>query len=270
VNALRVLATVAAASALLLAAAWLGQRRLIYFPSRYDLASVHVVAAARGLAPWEPAGAFLGWRAERHGALGTLLVLHGNAGSALDRVYFVDAFARALPELPLDVVLVEYPGYGPREGAPTEAALVAAAREAIREARRARPGPIVVAGESIGSAVAALAAAEAPGEVDGLVLVTPLASVPAVARRHYPFLPASFFRDPWRADLALPRYGGPVAFLVAEEDEVVFPDLGRALFEAYPGPKRLWLDPGAGHNTVDWRPGLPRWREMVELAAGRR
>ena len=27
---------------------------------------------------------------------------------------------------------------------------------------------------------------------------------------------------------------------------------------------------GAGHNTLDWRPGIARWREMVELVAGGR
>jgi hypothetical protein len=109
-----------------------------------------------------------------------------------------------------------------------------------------------------------------PSAVDGLLLVTPLASVPAVARRHYPGAPALVHRDTWRADLALPRFGGRVAFLVAGRDEVVFPDLGRALYDAYPGTKRLWIDEGATHNTVDWRPGLGRWREVVEfLAPGR-
>jgi pimeloyl-ACP methyl ester carboxylesterase len=127
---------------------------------------------------------------------------------------------------------------------------------------------VLLAGESLGSAVAAVAAEEAPREVAGLLLVTPLASVPAVGRRHYPFLPAWFFRDPWRADLALPRYGGPVAFLLAGDDEVTFADLGEALHDAYPGPKRLWVEPRAGHNGLDWDPRHPRWREMVELVAG--
>jgi pimeloyl-ACP methyl ester carboxylesterase len=269
VRTLSLLALAAAAALFLL---WLAQRRLLYFPERSDRAAAERRARALGLEPFTAEdGELLGWRA-RHplGARGRLVVLHGNAGSALDRAYFVDAFAAAAPALPLDVYLVEYPGYGPRPGAPSQAALVSTARRAIAAARRDGPGPVLVAGESIGSGVAALAAAEAPGEVDGLLLVTPLASVPAVARRHYPFVPAFVHRDAWRADRALPRYGGPVAFLVAGRDEVVFADLGRALFEAYPGPKRLWVDEGAGHNTLDWRPALARWREMIEAVAGAR
>jgi hypothetical protein len=266
----RTLVLVVAVAAAVLFLLWLAQRRLLYFPSRSDLSSAERRARALGLEPWTVGTTFVGWRARNpRGARGRLVVLHGNAGSALDRAYFVGALASAAPDLPLDVYLVEYPGYGPRTGTPSQAALVSAAREAISAARRDGPGPVLLAGESIGSGVAAMAAAEAPAEVDGLLLVTPLANVPAVARRHYPFVPSFALRDTYRADLALPRYGGPAAFLVAGRDEVVFTDLGRALFDAYPGPKRLWLEETAGHNTLDWRPGLARWREMVEFLVAR-
>ena len=267
---LRTLTVVAAIAAAALALAWVLQRRLLYFPSRTDRDSAERQARELGLEPWTEGGALLGWRARTPNARGRLLVFHGNAGSALDRRYVARAFAGASPSLPLDVYLVEYPGYGPRPGEPTEAALVAAARAAIAAARRDGPGPLLVLGESLGSAVAVLAAAAAPGEVDGVVLVTPLASVPAVARRHYPFVPAFFLRDRWLADRALPRYGGPVAFVLAGADEVVFADLGAALHEGYPGRKRLWVQAGATHNGLDWRPGLARWREIVEFLAARR
>jgi pimeloyl-ACP methyl ester carboxylesterase len=246
---------------------WLGQRRLLYFPERADRRSAEARARGLGLEPWTDGDELVGWR-ERPRAdapRARLLVLHGNAGSALDRGYFLEAFRSAHPERPLDVRLVEYPGYGPRSGAPTEHGLVAAARAAIALARREGGGPVLLAGESLGGAVAALAAAADPGAVDGLLLVAPLASVPAVARRHYPALPEPFYRDAWRADRALPRFAGRVAFLVAGEDEVVFADLCRALHDAQPGPKRLWEDPHAGHNGIRWDPALPRWREMVEF-----
>jgi pimeloyl-ACP methyl ester carboxylesterase len=265
-RALLVFATLAAAGLLLVR---LVQRRLLYFPERTGRVEAERRARALGLEPWVSGGELLGWRAATPGAKGRLLVFHGNAGSALDRGYYA-AFAQAAPDLPLEVLLAEYPGYGPRPGEPSEPALLEAARAAIAAARREGGGPLLVAGESLGSAVAALAAAADPAAVDGLLLVTPLASVPAVARRHYPFVPALVHRDTWRADQALPRYGGRVAFLVAGHDEVVFPDLGRALYEAYPGPRRLWVDERATHNEVDWRPSLGRWREMVEfLATGR-
>lgn len=262
------LAAVAVAAAAVLLA-WSAQRRLLYFPVREDRAAAERRAAALGLLPWVVDGELAGWRAPAPGgaARGRLVVLHGNAASALERGYFAAAFGAADAARPLEVLLVEYPGYGPRPGRPTEESLVAAARAALAAARRGAPGPVLLAGESLGSAVAALAAAEDPDAVDGLLLVTPLASVPAVAARHYGRIPAWFFRDPYRADLALPRYPGPVAALVAGQDEVVFADLGEALVATAPGPRRAWVDPGAGHNSIDWRPGQARWREMVELLA---
>lgn len=248
--------------------AFLAQRRLLYFPSRQAPAQAERAARRLGLEPWTEGGRFLGWRSPAPGGAprGRVLVFHGNAGSALDRVYVRDVLqAPGLP--PLEVILVEYPGYGPRPGAPGEGALVEAALEAVGLARR-DGAPLLLWGESLGSAVASLAAAAAPGSVDGLALVTPLASVPAVASRHYPFLPSALVRDTFRADLALPRHPGPAAFLVAGRDEVVFPDLSRSLFDAFPGRKRLWLEEGAGHNTLDYDPRLPRWREMVAFLLG--
>ena len=43
----------------------------------------------------------------------------------------------------------------------------------------------------------------------------------------------------------------------------LFPDLGEALYRDYPGPKRLWVDGPADHNTLDYDPSLPRWAEML-------
>jgi pimeloyl-ACP methyl ester carboxylesterase len=171
--------------------------------------------------------------------------------------------------VPVEVLLAEYPGYGARAGTPSEPALREAARAAIAAARRGSPGPVLVFGESLGAAVAALAAAEDPAAVDGLLLVAPLASVPAVARRHYPLVPAFLLRDRWEADRALPRYGGRVAFLLAGADEITFADLGRAMHDAYPGPKRLWVEEGASHNGLSWDPRAPAFREMLGFVLGR-
>jgi hypothetical protein len=265
----RLLALALAAAGVLAAVLWLAQRRLLYFPDREARADADRRARALGLEPWEEGGELLGWRVAAPGARARLVVFHGNAGSALDRGYVAAAFRRALPDVPVEVLLAEYPGYGPRPGAASEPALRAAARAAIAAARRGSPGPVLVLGESLGAAVAAIAAAEEPASVDGLLLVTPLASVPAVARRHYPLVPAFLLRDPWRADRALPGYGGPVAFLVAGADEITFADLGRALHDAYPGRKRLWVEEGASHNGLRWDPASPRFREMLAFALGR-
>ncbi len=267
---MQALARIAAVVGLLLLGAvallFLAQRRLLYFPSVQPLPAATAAARARGLEPWlDGAGRFLGWRAPAPGEPSArVLVLHGNAGSALDRTYLRDV-VQGPGRRSVEVLLLEYPGYGPRPGAPTEESVVAAAVEAID--LLGHVPPLFLAGESLGSAAAARAAALRP-RVAGLLLLTPLASVTAVARRHYPFIPSLLVRDAFRADAALPAYGGRVAFLLAGQDEVVFTDLGRALHQAYPGPKRLWEEPGASHNTLRYDPADPRWTEVWTFLAG--
>ena len=265
---LRIVGLVALLLVALVAVAFLAQRRLLYFPTRYDLAAATGPARQDGLEPWlDHAGAFVGWRAPHPGGapVARAIVLHGNAGTALDRTYLRDVLqAPGLP--PLDVHLMEYPGLRP----PGRLALRGVHRRRDRRGHRPRSAPdlpVLLVGESLGSAAAALAAAERP-KVAGLLLITPVSSVTALARRHYPFVPSGLVRDAFRADRALPRYGGRVAFLLAGRDEVAPPDLARALFEAYPGPKRLWEEPGATHNTLPYRPGDPLWSESHRLPAG--
>ena len=262
------LVAVFAAVALLL---FLAQRRLLYFPSRSAAAAAERQAARAGLQPWRDGqGRPIGWRAPHPTgqALARVIVLHGNAGSALDRGYFPDVLQA--PGVPaLELFLLEYPGYGARDGAPTQASIVAAAVEAIDLLASEGPRPILLVGESLGSAAAALAAAERP-TVSGLFLVTPLKSVAEVARRHYPWVPGFLLLDHLDAAAALARYHGPVAFLVAGDDEVVFADLGLALHAGYAGPKRLWVEERRGHNTLRYDPRDPIWREVVAgLLAGR-
>jgi pimeloyl-ACP methyl ester carboxylesterase len=267
----RTLIVLAAIAAGLLLLVFLAQRRLLYFPDRYPLEPAEQEGHRLGLEPWRDSrGRFIGWRSP-HGAgrpLGRILVLHGNAGSALDRGYLRDVLqAPGVP--PLDLYLLEYPGYGPREGSPSEPTIVAAATDAIDLLVSEGSSPLLLAGESLGSAAVSVAAAKRPA-VAGLILVTPLASVAAVARRHYPWAPSFLIRDRFDTAAALARFHGPVAFLIAGADEVAFADLGLALHAGYAGPKRLWVQDGRGHNTVVYDRRDPMWRQMVEgLFAGR-
>ncbi|HET6440499.1 MAG TPA: alpha/beta fold hydrolase, partial [Anaeromyxobacter sp.] len=163
------------------------QRRLLYLPDRYPEATAREAAARLGLEPWRDArGVLAGWRSTTGPApRARLVVLHGNAGSALDRVHYL----RSLSGLGVEVLLLEYPGYGGRPGEPSLASLGAAAADALDGLVAEGPEPIWVLGESLGSGVAGRAVALRPGVVRGLVLVTPFARMSEVVRRHYPILP---------------------------------------------------------------------------------
>ena len=71
----------------------------------------------------------------------------GNAGHAGHRA----DYAARLTALGQRVLLAENPGYGSRPGQPGEAALVADAAATLAAARRQFPGPLLVAGDSLGA-----------------------------------------------------------------------------------------------------------------------
>ncbi len=243
------------------------QRSMMYFPTRCTEADAVREAALDGLVPWRDGeGALIGWRRPDAPETGdALLVLHGNAGFAAHRGYFAHGFAPHMA-----VVLFEYPGYGSRPGRPSEARFVAAAAAALAQLRAERAGGrIFVAGESLGTGVACGLAARHPEDIAGLFLVTPFTRLVEVGRSHYPHLPVGLFlRDRYENAAHLRSYGGPVAFLVAGRDEVIPTHLGLALHEGYAGPKRLWVQPDRGHNTLDYSPRSAWWREVAEFLQG--
>ena len=59
------------------------------------------------------------------------------------------------------------------------------------------------------------------------------------------------------------------AHVLAGNDEVVPMTLGRRLYDGYSGPKRLWVQEGSGHNTLDYQPTAAWLGEVSRfLAAG--
>jgi pimeloyl-ACP methyl ester carboxylesterase len=247
------------------------QRHLIYFPQTATETAQRTRAAATGLAPWVDAeGRTIGWRGTvppgRTRPAARLLVVHGNAGSAVNRGYFVQGFESVGDGTGWEVSILEYPGFGARPGKPDETTLMDAAREAVLQLQREDERPIHVLGESLGSGVACGLAAAFPDVVRGLVLITPFTRLPDVGAHHYPWLPVRLImRDRYDNVAALQRYRGPVAIVVAGRDEVVPAELGRRLLDAYTGPKRLWEQPAAGHNSLNYRPDAPWWKEVSEF-----
>ena len=239
------------------------QQRLLYHPVQVSVAQ----AATEGLQPWPDAQGFRGLLAPEPAApRGTAIVFHGNAGHAGQRL----PLAAALRGAGLRVVLAEYPGYGPRDGAPNEGALVQDAADSIALARRQFGPPLLVVGESLGAGVAAAAAARQRDAVAGLMLITPWDKLEHVASFHYPWLPVRWLlRDRYDSAAHLAAFGRPVVVAVAERDDVVPPQFGNALYRALPEPK-LWLAlPGAGHNDWPAHASATWWREAVDFMLGK-
>ena len=253
---------IAVACLVFLAAIFLWQDRLLYFPAGTTVERV----TGGALRAWPSPQDFRGLVAEPAGAVrGTAVVFHGNAGHVGDRAFYADA----LTPLGLRVILAEYPGYGPRAGALGEASLVADAEETVALAHRQYGGPLLVMGESLGAAVAAAAGARHRDLTAGLLLITPWDRLAHVGSHHYPWLPVKWMlRDDYDTLARLARFDRPVVVAVAERDRIVPARLGRALHAALAGPKRLVVVHASDHNDWPYRVNERWWRTAVAFALG--
>ncbi len=246
------------------------QRKMIYFPSRGSEERLVKEANAKGMTAWRNADKeLIGWKASpEESAEGgkAVVVFHGNAGYALHRDYFVNGFRLLDDPSHWTVYIFEYPGYGARSGRPSEEKIKAAAVEAVKSLLDENHTRLFLAGESIGTGVACHIADKIPERIDGLLLITPFTSFVDVGRKHYPFFPVGLLlRERYNNINALQGYNGPVAFLIAGDDEIIPPSLGRKLYETYNGPKRLWIQKGRGHNTLNYDPRASWWREVNDF-----
>ncbi|MDD4891659.1 MAG: alpha/beta hydrolase [Phycisphaerae bacterium] len=224
------------------------QRHALYFPQKISSQSAAELAAAGGFEAWQNgSGQTIGWKLPAVGrSRGSVLIVHGNAGCALDRVYLAQPIHSAAT---VDVYVLEYPGYGVRGGSPSRASIVAAGNEAFELLPRGLPRYVV--SESIGAGVACEIAKAHPGDVAGMALVAPFDNLASVAQRRLPWLPTYLLLfDRFKPAQCLESYHGPIKFVIAGADEIIPPASGRRLADGYAGPKKIEVIPGAGHNDV--------------------
>jgi uncharacterized protein len=248
-----VVGTVAITVTLLVAALWLFQRRLIYFPLSQDVPPVDTLLPGAEATTFVTADGLRlsGWfaRAAAPGPQATVLVFNGNAGDCSFRA----PLAAELNQAGVSVLLFDYRGYGRNPGSPSEQGLLADAR-AARAYVIARDdvdaGRLVYFGESLGAAVAVALAAEHPPTA--LVLRSPFTSLGDMGRLYYPFLPTNLLlRDRFDSLKQIGRLTCPVLIVVGDHDRIVPPDQSRRLYDAAREPKRLVVIRGADHNDFD-------------------
>lgn len=246
--------------ALLLAAAWSLQGRLI-FPRDY---------ANQRARPGPPAGVEALWTTAPDGvrveawlvrgdgvAVGRpaplVIFFHGNGELIDDQL----ALAATYAGWGASVLLPEYRGYGRSQGEPSQDAIVAdmvrlydslAARDDTDVTR------VVYHGRSLGGGVAAALAAERPPAA--LVLESTFTSLAALARTRG--LPEWLCRHPFRTDRVLPQLGRPVLVLHGSDDALIPPAHGRELAARAPGS--TYVELAGEHND------FPRDRAAYEAA----
>ncbi|MFO7568285.1 MAG: alpha/beta fold hydrolase [Smithellaceae bacterium] len=240
------------------------QNKFLYFPN--DEWPTDRMLAAEKLALWQTTGAdYRGLIAASDAPApnGTIVLFHGNGGTAFDRGFYIEP----LTELGFRVILAEYPKYGGRPGKVGEKPFVADALETVRLAYAQYGAPLYLLGESLGCGVAAAVAKNTSSPVAGIILITPWDTLAAVAKSLFPFLPVSMLlTDKYDSIANLQSFQGKISVVGAGRDEILPVEHARNLYANLPeGRKRLWIIEGAGHNDWPFHTDASLFREITDF-----
>jgi len=194
---------------------------------------------------------------------GTIVLFHGNGGTALDRGFYLKPFM----ELGFRVVLAEYPKYGGRPGKVGEKPFVAAGLETVRLAFEQYKEPLYLVGESLGCGVAAAVAKQTSVPVAGIILITPWDTLASVAKSLFPFLPVKLvLTDKYDSIDNLQAFQKKISVVGAERDKILPIKHAINLYNALPeGRKRMWVIKGAGHNDWPMHADASLFKEMTDF-----
>jgi len=244
------------------------QNRFLYFPS--GVRPTTPTLAAQGLTLWQTtASDYRGLVAadDPPGPRATIIVFHGNGGTALDRGFYLGP----LSAMGFRVILAEYPRYGGRPGKLGEKPFVADGLETVRLAQKQYGEPLYLLGESLGCGVVASIIKQTDTPIAGIILITPWDTLAAVAKSLFPYLPVTLLlTDKYDSVKNLRKFPGSIAVVGAERDEILPIKHAYNLYAALPeGRKRLWVIRKAGHNDWPLYADDSLWREMTDFVQDR-
>lgn len=175
------------------------------------------------------------------------LVLQGNSGN----VSMMSSRLAVLNSLGLAALTVDYPGYGPNQGHPSEAKVYQSAEAAWQWATRQgyRPEDILIFGYSLGGGVASHLAEQHPPAA--LVLDSTFTRLRDVPAWQFPWLSPYFYlilRDAFDTRARLERIQCPLLILHSPGDEVVPFALGLGLYQTYQNNYKDMAEGHGGHT----------------------
>jgi pimeloyl-ACP methyl ester carboxylesterase len=194
----------------------------------------------------------------------TIVHFHGN-GEMLSHMVGLSVALRAKG---LGFFAPEYPGYGlSRAGSVSEQAIYEDAEAALvhlRDVERVPGDQVVLEGQSLGTGVAIEMAIRGHGS--RLILISPYTSMPDMARRLVPLLPAGLVvRDRFDNAAKAARVTLPALVIHGRDDRLIPVSMGETLARLLPHAV-LEVLPGAHHNDV-WTAARSLPARIAEFAS---
>ncbi len=177
-----------------------------------------------------------------------LLLLHGNA----ENIGYGLSQLRALAKVGVNILALDYRGYGRSEGTPSEAGVYRdadAAYDYLVKERNFRPDDIVIYGHSLGGAVGINLASRRP--CGGLIVQSSFTNARAMTREIFALpLVGHLVKSRFDSEHKIHDVHAPILIVHGTRDDVVPFAMGEKLFDAAPEPKRFYQMEGAGHNDL--------------------
>ncbi len=186
-----------------------------------------------------------GWFVPAAGtAATTILFLHGNAGNISHRLEKLAIFHK----LGAATFIIDYRGYGRSDARQPDEQGTYRDAQAAYDWLVKRGSPIILYGESLGTAVAVDLAIKVP--VAGVIIEEPFTSIADVGQKMFPFLPVRLIAKTKYDSLSkMPKLRAPLLILHSRDDEMFPFSYAERLLAAAPEPKRL-VELHGSHNDA--------------------
>jgi len=180
----------------------------------------------------------------------TIIILHGNAGSACDRMEYV----YKLQDMNMDIMLYEYPGYAGDDTKISEKNIYKnsmAFIEYLQTENMINP-KFTLYGESIGSGFVTYLAANLK-DVDTLILQSPFPSITKVASGVYPYLPVSLIlKNKVEASKYAIKVKAKTYVFYAKEDNLIDPKLSKEAYSFFNNKGEIYGFENRDHNQIHY------------------
>ena len=182
-----------------------------------------------------------------------LVYYHGNAGTIADRI----EFAKFLAPLKLNILMVDYRGYGRSEGEPTIEGFIQDAKAAAGWMVGMKKAPLdktIYWGHSLGGAAALIAASTYPG-VAGVIAESSFISLRRLSLDRFAWIPVVFVSSELDNGSAVEKLATPKLFIHGTKDTVIPFHHSEELHRRAMAPKMLFSVEGATHSDVSYLGG---------------
>lgn len=186
----------------------------------------------------------------------TVIYFHGNAGNVGHRL---PNALLMLVNLKVNLLLVDYRGYGKSEGEASEEGLYLDS-EAVLDYVMARPDldktKIILFGRSLGGAVAIHLASENAHRISAVVVENTFLSIPHMASTLFSFFPLRYlplwcYKNKFLSYRKVAQCRMPSLFISGLSDQLIPPVMMKQLYELSPSrTKRLAIFPDGTHNDT--------------------